>query len=154
MVESKELEFPAVRVPDCNLQQPAWPWCSGPVNLNKSAYDRQINSPVEGTADLFSGRTMTHKPFFLLLSEELCVFLSAFLCVRHIRAATLFNVTTKNREEKQLYRDTRMSVPAHIPPVCCSLPPFFVLSCVYSGFYFCSKWKWHFVEHSTRNIIS
>lgn len=41
-----------------------------------SAYGRQINSPVEGTADRSVGWKMTHKAFFLL-SGHLCVALDA-----------------------------------------------------------------------------
>lgn len=99
------------RVPDCNLQQPAWPRCSAPVNLSKSAYDRQISSPVEGTADLFSGRYNDSQPFFSLLpSEQLCVF---HFCVCCFRAATLFTVTAKNREDKKL-----LCMSLHSPVLC------------------------------------
>lgn len=82
---------------------------------------------------------MTHKPFFLLLFERLCVLLNAFF-VRGVSELPPFSSFKKVRKPP-LCRDACMSVPAHVPLSFC-LPPFFVLFSVY--FYFCSKCKRHF----------
>lgn len=90
-----------------------------------SAYDRQINSPVEGTADRSVGWKNDSQSFF----STFWTFMRCTACMY-------------------------VSLPAHDPPVSFSLPPFFVLSSVYSGFYFCSKWRFSGTFYQKYYIIA